>query len=149
MEDSPGVRVGNETFDSIAESERIRPLRDTIIAEPLEWNASKVIRAEWWGKAIRARVLAVGPGRYPLRYNGRKGVRTKCWESKAFRPCDVKVNDIIHLAGLEIGGYLHTTLRWGKKTVVMCREEDIAGIEDVTSAEQEQQDSPRSSVAIA
>jgi co-chaperonin GroES (HSP10) len=61
-------------------------------------------------------------------------VRTKSWDSKAFRPCDVKVGDIVHLAGLEIGGYLHTTIRWGHKTVVVCREEDIAGIETEVSA---------------
>jgi co-chaperonin GroES (HSP10) len=124
-----GVRIGNETVSSIAESERIRPLRDTLLVEPLEWNASKVIWAAWHGKTIRGRVLDVGPGVYPKRYNGGKGQRTKSWDSKAFRPCDVKKGDVVHLGGLELGGYLHTTVRWGNKTVVVCREEDVAGIE--------------------
>ena len=124
-----GVRIGHETFDSVPESSRIRPLRDTSIVEPLEWNPSTIVWAAWWGRPIRGRVLEVGPGRHPIRYNGRKGLRTKAWESKAFRSCDVKVGDIVHFDGSEYGGRLHQTVRWGSKTVVVCREEDVAGIE--------------------
>jgi hypothetical protein len=38
----------------------------------------------------------------------------------------VKVGDIVELGGLEIGGYLHCTIMWGLKEVVVCREEDVA-----------------------
>jgi hypothetical protein len=121
-----GVRLGNETFDAVPESSRIRCLRDQIVLKPLEWRPSAVIDVAYFGKPLRGEVLSVGPGTYPKRYNGRKGQRSKTWDSKAFRPTEVKVGDIVELGGLEIGGYLHTTFRWGATECVMVREEDIA-----------------------
>ena len=123
-----GTRIGNETFDSIPESSRILPLRDQIVIEPLEWRPSDIINVVYWGKPLRGRVLAVGPGKYPTRYNGPKGKRTKAWDSKHFVPTEVKVGDLIELGGLEIGGYLFETFRWGTKTCVLCSERDVTGI---------------------
>lgn len=124
-----GARLRNEYNAFIPADEKIRPLRDQIVVEPLESNFSTIIDAQWDGEVIRGKVLAVGPGVYPKRYNGPKGKRTKSWDSKAFRPCDVKVGDIVQLGGLEIGGYLHINCLWGHKRVVICREEDVTGIE--------------------
>lgn len=123
-----GVRIGNETLTYIGADKHIRPLRDQIIVEPLPWKPSSTIEVVTHAKPLRGRVLAVGPGCYPKRYNGPKGVRTKSWDAKCFRPTDVKVGDIVELGGLEIGGYLHQTVNWGGKEVVVCREEDVAGI---------------------
>jgi co-chaperonin GroES (HSP10) len=120
-----GVRMGNELLEFVPENTNIRPLRDQIIVEPLP--ASESIILDVW-KPIRGKVLAVGKGCYPIRYNGPKGKRTKSWSSKALRPCDVKVGDIVELGGKEIGGYLHCSIRWGTKEVILCREEDVAGI---------------------
>lgn len=117
-----GVRLGNELLEFIPAKAKIRPLRDVIIVEPLP--ANDTIRIDAW-KPIRGKVLATGPGCYPKRYDGPKGKRTKSWDSKAFRPCDVRVGDVVELGGKEIGGYLFTTLRWGSKEVVVCREEDV------------------------
>lgn len=128
MLDSPGVRVGNETLTFVPAHKHIRPLRDQIIVEPLPWEPSKTIAVVTHAKPLRGIVRAVGPGTYPKRYNGPKGKRTKSWDAKCFRPCDVQVGDVVELGGLEIGGYLHTTINWGGKEVIMCREEDIAGI---------------------
>jgi len=125
-----GVRLGNETFDHVPASCRIRPLRDQIIVEPIDWQPSKIVQVAYSGRTLWGRVLAVGPGRYPLKYDGPKGKRTRSWESKAFLPCDIKVGDRVDLGGLEIGGYLHPTFRWGRKTVVICREADVALINE-------------------
>jgi hypothetical protein len=126
LESVPGTRIGNElqtTF--IRSSQTIRPLRDQIVVEPLPWAPSKILEVITKLKPVRGKVLAVGPGCFPRRYDGRKGQRTKSWDSKAFRPCDVKVNDIVELGGLEIGGYLHCAVRWGNKDVLVVREEDV------------------------
>ena len=124
-----GVRIGNESYDSIPETARVRPLRDQIIVEPIPWPFSSVIEVVYTGRPLRGRVRAVGPGVYPKRYNGPKGKRTKSWDSQAFRPCDVKVGDVVQLGGLSIDGYLFASFRWGDKTVVVCREADVTGIE--------------------
>jgi hypothetical protein len=122
-----GVRIGNETtLTGIPAHLHIRPLRDHLIVEPLPFEPSKILTTVYRGKALRGIVRAVGPGCYPKRYDGPKGKRTRMWDSKAFRPTDVKVGDVVELGGLEIGGYLHQCIRWGDKEVVMCREEDVA-----------------------
>jgi len=123
-----GVRLGNETLTQIPASAAIRPLRDVIVVEPLPYIPSKIVAVAWQGKPVRGIVRAVGPGTYPKQYDGPKGKRTKSWDSKAFRPCDVKVGDTVELGGLEIGGFLHPTLRWGNKEMILCREEDVAGV---------------------
>lgn len=128
-----GIRIGNETFDSIPADARIRPLRDQIILEPLDWEPSKIIAVAYSGKPLRGIVRAVGPGIYPKRYDGPKGRRSKMWDAKCFRPCDVKVGDVVELGGLELGGYLHMTIRWGAKEMVVCREEDVAIVDDEAS----------------
>lgn len=124
---SYGTRIGNETCTIVPREAKIRPLRDQIIVEPLDWQPSQIILvAGTHTKPLRGIVCAVGPGVYPKRYNGRKGQRTKSWDSKAFRPCDVRVGDVVELGGLEIGGYLHQTFLWGTREMVICREEDVA-----------------------
>lgn len=121
-----GVRIGNEANVFVPADARIRPLRDQIVVEPLQWQPSKIIAVEWHGKPLRGIVRAVGPGHYPKRYDGPKGKRTKSWDSKAFQPCDVKVGDVVELGGLELRGYLHMTINWGGKECVLCREADVA-----------------------
>lgn len=94
MSENRGVRLGNELLEFVAASETIRPLRDVIVVEPLPVNDT--ILVECW-KPIRGKVLAVGPGCFPKRYNGRKGQRSKSWDAKSFRPCDVRVGDVVEL----------------------------------------------------
>lgn len=126
---SRGVRVGNECFDSVPAHISIRPLRDQLILEPIPWPFSDIIEVVYGGRPLRGIVRAAGPGCYPIRYNGRKGMRTKSWNSAHFRPPEVKVGDIVQLGGLSIDGYLFQTVRWGDKECVICREEDVTGIE--------------------
>lgn len=121
---SRGTRIGNELLEFVPAKSKIRPLRDHIVVEPLPAEPTIILDTIW--KPIRGKVLAVGPGHFPKRYDGPKGKRTKSWDSKAFLPCDVKVGDLVELGGRELGGYLHCTLRWGKREVVLCREADVA-----------------------
>ncbi len=126
---SRGTRIGNETFDAIPQSAKVRPLHDQIVLEPLPWPFSDVLEVVYSGRPLRGKVRAVGPGVYEKKYNGPKGKRTKSWDSKHLRPCDVKVGDIVQLGGLSIDGYLFQTFRWGNKEMVICRENDVTGIE--------------------
>ena len=122
---SSGVRVGERrTPDLISERETIRPLRDYIILKPLEWKPSKVIEiAGDTRKPLRGIVMAVGPGCYPKRYNKD---RSKTWDSKAFRKCEVKEGDTVELGGLEIRGYDFPSVLIGTEMHLICREEDVA-----------------------
>lgn len=120
-----GIRIGRKVIDFIPATERIRPLRDQIVLRPLEWEPSKIIAVAYWGKTLRGEVLAIGPGVYPKQYSKD---RSKSWESKQFRACDVKVGDIVELGGLELHGYDFPTLQWGDQTVVLCREADVTGV---------------------
>lgn len=128
--DSFGVRIGNETITRIPADAVMRPLRDQIIVEPLAWEPSKILNIVYHGKPLRGIVKAVGPGCYPKRYNGRKGQRSKTWDSKSFRPCDLNVGDVVELGGLELRGYLFQTFFWGDVEHVICREEDVAVVVD-------------------
>jgi co-chaperonin GroES (HSP10) len=125
-----GMRMGNETITGVPAAANIRPLRDQIVLEPMEWEPSKIIAVAYSGRPLRGKVRAVGPGVYPKRYDGPKGKRTKTWDSKAFRPCDVKAGDVVELGGVELGGYLMQTFWWGNKEMVLCREEDVAIVVD-------------------
>jgi co-chaperonin GroES (HSP10) len=129
-----GRRIGNECFDAVSASTKIRPLRDQLVVEPIPWPFSDIIEVAYAGRPLRGRVLAAGPGTYPKRYDGPKGKRTKMWDSKAFRPCDVKVGDVVQLNNIteddgSIDGMLFQTFRWGNRNVVICQEADVTGIE--------------------
>jgi co-chaperonin GroES (HSP10) len=125
-----GHRIGHETSTTFVQhTQTIRPLRDQIVVEPLPVSEGTHLAVVYQGRAVRGRVLAVGPGHYPKKYDGPKGKRTKSWDSKAFLPTDIKVGDIVHFGDLARGGDLHLTVRWGDKTVVVIREADVTGIE--------------------
>ncbi len=121
----PGVRLEHRP-EMIGADERLRPLRDQLIVKPLEWEPSQVIVvAGSKRKPLRGVVVAVGPGCYPKLYNKDK---SKSWESKAFRACEVKVGDVVELGGLEIDGYLFPQVLIGNERHVICREADVCGV---------------------
>lgn len=128
-----GVNIGRKRIDFIPATQNIRPLRNQIVVKPLPWEPSPTLKALgveviWQGGVLRGEVLAVGPGCYPKLYNKD---RSKCWDSKTFRPCDVKAGDIVELGGLEIHGYQHwLTVQWGNDKVIIASEQDVTGIVD-------------------
>jgi co-chaperonin GroES (HSP10) len=114
--------------DYLPAGTKLRPLRDQIVVKPLPWKPSKIIEiAGDKRKPLRGVVTAVGPGCYPRLYNKD---RSKTWDSKQFRPCDVKVGDVVELGGLEIDGYLFPRIVIGTETHVLCREADVAIVLD-------------------
>lgn len=134
MTDPRGARIGNECFDSVPAGTKLKPLRNQIILEPIPWPFSDIIEVAYKGRPIRGKVLAAGPGTYPKRYNGPKGKRSKSWDSKYFRPCDVKVGDVVQLNNItesdgSIDGMLFQTFRWGNKECTVCTEDDVTVIE--------------------
>jgi hypothetical protein len=130
LEDTPHERIGNESITSVPAHLNVKPLRDHLVVEPLDWRPSTTINVVYMGKPLRGKVRAVGPGCYPKRYDGPKGQRSKSWDSKAFLPTEVRVGDTVELGGLELRGYLHPTFRWGDKEVILCREADVAIVYD-------------------
>jgi co-chaperonin GroES (HSP10) len=111
---------------------QIRPLREKLIVKPLPPHLSQTIHADWNGEPVRGQVIAAGPGTYPnIHTRGKrdgKDFRT-VRESSAFRPCDVQVGDIVHLGGMEIGGYLWPHIMVNGEDHIICSEQDVCGIE--------------------
>lgn len=123
---SEGVVIDRECTDVLPPGTRLRPLRDQIVVKPLAWEPSKTIQiAGDTRKPLRGIVVAAGPGCFPKRYNRD---RSKTWDSKAFRPTQVKVGDVVELGGLEIGGYRFQQVVMDNEMHVICREEDVTGI---------------------
>ena len=62
-----------ETIDFIPASCKLRMLRDQMIVQPIDVVHSRVLVVREFGsKLVRAKVLAIGPGHYPNRYDGPK-----------------------------------------------------------------------------
>lgn len=140
-----GARLGNETLVGVGAKEKVRPLRDYIIIEPLEWEPSKTVKVVYRGRPLRGKVKAVGEGRNRLQYRNKntgewaisvpKGLRSEMRESKAFQRLDVKVGDIVELTSIvnadgTIDGMLFQTFRWGDKEHIICQEADVCLIHE-------------------
>ena len=109
---------------------KLRMTGDRILIRPLEWDASKIIIAIRDGRPVRGEVVAVGPGRHPIKYaNGRSVMKL----SNHFQPTEVKVGDIVELGGLNIfdgKGYQFPELVIGTETFLVITERDVAGIRE-------------------
>lgn len=126
---SRGARFGGETLTSISADEKIRPLRDMLVIEPEDVVYSRYIFVGQNTKPLRGIVRAAGPGIYPHCYDHpEKHKRTKMWESKVFRPTQVKVGDHVELGGAELEGYAFEQFWWGDKLCLWCSERDVAGV---------------------
>lgn len=131
-----GGRFGGETLTFISANDNIRPLRDRLIVEPLEMVYSRYVLVDHRTKPLRGIVKRAGPGCYPWQYDHpEKHKRTKMWQSKHFRPCDVKVGDVVELGGQEIGGYAFEQFWWGDVLHLHCQEGDVAIVRDITEAQ--------------
>jgi co-chaperonin GroES (HSP10) len=119
-----GVRLDRKSVDVVTGT--MRPMGDRIVVRPLPLLLSKVIEAAWSGKTVRGEVLAVGPGEYPNVYNRD---RSKVHRSMTFRPTEVKVGQVVHLGGMENGGYSFPEVMLNGETVIIASEKDICGIE--------------------
>ncbi len=125
-----GVRLERKAYDAIAPTETLRPLRDQIVVRPLPWEPSRTIQiaGDTHRTLRRGTVVATGPGCYPWKYNRD---RSKRWESKAFRKTEVKVGDVVELAGPDQDSdWMHPTVMIGNELHIICRDEDVCGIVD-------------------
>ena len=119
----------------VAPEQRIRPLRDFLVVEPLDVEHSAILTVVEDTKPLRGVVKAVGPGHYPLRYDHQdKHKRTKMWRSRSFQPTEVRVGDIVELGCVKLDGRVHgysfQQIMWGSKMHLICREADVSGIVD-------------------
>jgi co-chaperonin GroES (HSP10) len=122
---SRGAELSHKTTGYIPAECKIRPLRDQIILEPIDSAYSSIIIVIDESKPIRGIVRAIGPGVYPHRYDhDQKGRRTKLFWGKKFRPCDVKVGDLVSIEPFE-----RQCFYWGDKICLVVREEDVRFIE--------------------
>lgn len=123
-----------QTPDLIGANETLRPLRDGILLEPLDWNPSHVIELVRFGRPLRGVVKAVGPGAYVKRYlKNEQGQRCAVRETKAFVPTEVKPGDIVELGGLNIFdglGYQFQDVMLQGKTHLLCTEKDVCVVSD-------------------
>jgi len=123
---SRGAELSHKTTTYIPADCKLRPLRDQIILEPIDNAFSAIVIVINESKPIRGIVRAIGPGVYPIQYDHPdKHRRTKMAWGKQFRPCDVKVGDIVSIESFE-----RQTLYWGDKIHLLCREEDVRFIEE-------------------
>lgn len=128
-----GVRLTDKTVNFIPPGRKIRPLRDQLIIKPLPLALGEQLHADWSGEVVCGRVVAAGPGCYPnLHARGFKDGKPyhTVRESRQFRPTEVKIGDLVHLGGLELGGYLFPKVWFDGDWCVICREQDVAVIED-------------------
>lgn len=141
------ARVTYESATDIPADVKLRPLRDTLIIEPLNRVHSKIIVTHEDTKPLRGIVKAVGPGCYPKVYDHPdKHKRTRMWDSDVFRPTEVKVGDVVELGGAEHKGYTFQTFYWGSVMHLICREEDVSGVVDGLTADEARAQSERSTV---
>jgi co-chaperonin GroES (HSP10) len=128
---SRGASIGGETLTYIPDTESVRPLRDNIILEPYSEAQSRYLEVIMRAQPLEGKVLAIGPGTYPKRYDHpEKHKRSRTWDSKAFLQTEVKVGDIVKLGDGEISNNGFQRFWWGDKLCLICREADICGIVD-------------------
>lgn len=121
-----GVAMTDENLTFIPAGTQLRLLRDQMIVEPLDVIHSRILILPPSEKTLRAKVVAIGPGVYPIQYDHHdKHKRTKCWWGMAFVPTTVKPGEIVRLEGFNADGFF-----WGTKYCVHAREEDVIGIEE-------------------
>lgn len=127
-----GVRLTDKTINFIPAGRRVRPLRDQVIIRPVPLALGSRLQADWRGETVCGCIVAVGPGCFPnihrRGFKDGKPYRT-VHQSTHFRPTEVKVGDVVHLGGMEIGGYLFPKVWSEGAWCVICREQDVAVLE--------------------
>jgi hypothetical protein len=129
-----GVRLRDNSLNFV--SGTLRPFKEKLIVKPMPPALSQTIATNWNGEAVRGRVIAAGPGTYPNIHE--KGIKDgKPWrrvrQLAAFRPCDVRIGDVVQLGGMEIGGYLWPHVLIDGVDHILCSEQDVCGVEDASA----------------
>jgi hypothetical protein len=124
--------IGRQACEIIGSGENIRPLRDVLVLEPLEFKPSDSVLTVRHGRAVRGIVRAIGPGTYPRKYQvNAEGQKQSFTYSKHFQRTEVKVGDTVELGGLNAfdgEGYSFQEIVWNGKVHLVCQEADVAGV---------------------
>lgn len=112
----------------------LRMRGDRILVRPLDWEPSRIIVAIRKGDPVKGVIVAVGPGIHPVskRIKSRDGKQTTIHFAKRFQPTEVKVDDVIHLGGLNIfdgQGYKFPKVVVNGEVLLICTERDVAAVE--------------------
>lgn len=132
------VPFESKTPDIIAPTERLRPLRDGILLEPLDFQPNHVIELVRFGRPLRGIVRAVGKGAYEKRWlytTTETGNRQRCGyeDTMNFIPTQVKPGDVVELGGLNVFdglGYQFQDVMVDGKMHLLCSEKDVCGVVD-------------------
>ncbi len=124
------AELSQQSGTRVEAHQKIRPLRDQIIVEPLPIEHSQTLEVYEYGKPVRGIVKAVGPGHYPKIYDHPdKHKRTSMRDSKTFLPTQVKVGEIVELGSPQgMRGYAFQQIMWGDKMHIICSERDVAAV---------------------
>jgi hypothetical protein len=126
-----GVRLADKSVNFVRG--RVRPLRDQVIVKPLPLKLGDKLAADWQGAPVVGVVQAVGPGCYlNIHEKGFKDGKPyrRVRQSKVFTPTEVKPGDKVHLGGMELGGYLFPQVWIDGAWCVLCREQDVAVLQE-------------------
>lgn len=114
------------------EGTKLRMMGDRILLRPLDvkWSERIVVARE--GRPVRGEVLAVGPGRHPIKYkpSSKPGHRMATLANN-FQPTEIKVGDIVELGGLNVfdgRGYEFPEVIVGAERLLIVTERDVAGV---------------------
>ena len=131
-----GIRLRDQSLNFV--EGQVRPKEDWLLIKSLPPHLSQTISADWNGEPVRGQVVEAGPGKYPnlhKRYwkagkDGRPIEIREIKKSKIFRPTEVKPGDIVHLGGMELGGYLWKHVLIDNVDHIWAMEADVCGIEE-------------------
>jgi hypothetical protein len=128
-----GGELTSNSITYVAPDEKITPMHDYLVIEPLGVQHSAILTVIEHTKPLRGIVKAAGRGHYPLCYDHPdKHRRTKMWRSKTFQPTQCKPGDIVELGAVKLDGrmmgYSFQQFFWGSKMHLICREADVSGI---------------------
>lgn len=112
----------------------LRPLRDGLLVEPLDWEPSKVLDIVRYGRPLRGIVRATGPGAFQKRYlKNDQGQRCGYKDTSIFVPVEVKPGQLVELGGLDAfdgKGYDFQEVIVGGKRHLLCTEKDVCAVHD-------------------
>lgn len=122
----------DDRAEILPETTKMRMLGDRILLRPLDVQWSEHIIVARAGRPVRGEVVAVGPGRYPIKYkpSNKPGHKLAVLKGR-FQPTEVKVGDIVELGGLNVfdgQGYEFPTVIVGGERMLIVTERDVAGV---------------------
>lgn len=126
------VAISQDRAEILPATVKLRMLGDRILLRPLEVQWSDHIIVARHGRPVRGEVIAIGPGRYPIKYKpSTKPGHKLAVLSRRFQRTEVKVGDVVELGGLNVfdgHGYEFPEVIVGGERMLIVTERDVAGV---------------------